>query len=178
MKILRRILLALISIIFLLLLIAVFVKKDFALEKEIVINKPKQEVFNYLKLIRNQEHYSVWVMKDPKINIVYTGTDGTVGFTSSWTSDDKNVGVGEQEIIELKEGESMKVEVRFKKPFEGTNYGTTILSTTADGGTKVVNVFSGTSKYPMNIMNLFMDKLLGKDMQQNLENMKANIEKQ
>jgi len=178
MKILRRILLALIAIIFLLLLIALLVKKDFALEKEIVINKPKQEVFNYLKLIRNQEHYSVWVMKDPKINIVYTGTDGTVGFTSSWTSDDKNVGVGEQEIIELKEGESMKVEVRFKKPFEGTNYATTTLSTTADGQTKVVIVFSGTSKYPMNLMNLFMDKLLGKDMQQNLENMKANIEKQ
>ena len=30
----------------------------------------------------------------------------------------------------------------------------------------------------MNIMNLFMDKMVGKDMQKNLENMKNNLEKQ
>ncbi len=177
MKILLSILFILAGIIALILLVALFVKKEFMLEKQIIIQKPKQEVFNYLKLIRNQELYSVWVMKDPKINIVYTGTDGTVGFISSWTSDDKNVGVGAQEIIELKEGESMKVEIRFKKPFEGTNYATTTVSTTDDGKTKVSNMFTGKSKYPMNIMNLFMDKLLGKDMQQTLDNMKANLEK-
>jgi len=177
MKIFLTILLVLTCLIALVLLIALFVKRDFVLEKHVVIQKPKQEVFDYLKLIKNQEHYSVWVMKDPKINIVYTGTDGTVGFTSSWTSDDKNVGIGEQEIIELKEGESMKVEIRFKEPFEGTNYASTTVSTTADGQTSVSNVFTGKSKYPMNIMNLFMDKMVGKDMQQNLDNMKANLEK-
>lgn len=177
MKIFLTILLVIASLIALVLLIALFVKKDFVLEKHVVIQRPKQEVFDYLKLIKNQEHYSVWVMKDPKINIVYTGTDGTVGFTSSWTSDDKNVGIGEQEIIELKEGESMKVEIRFKEPFEGTNYASTTVSTTADGQTSVSNVFTGKSKYPMNIMNLFMDKMVGKDMQQNLDNMKANLEK-
>jgi len=177
MKIFLTILLVITCLIALVLLIALFVKRDFVLEKHVVIQKPKQEVFDYLKLIKNQEHYSVWVMKDPKINIVYTGTDGTVGFTSSWTSDDKNVGIGEQEIIELKEGESMKVEIRFKEPFEGTNYASTTVSTTADGQTSVSNVFTGKSKYPMNIMNLFMDKMVGKDMQQNLDNMKANLEK-
>ena len=44
-----------------------------------MVNKPKQQVFDYVKLIKNQEQYSVWVMKDPNIKIVYTGTDGTVG---------------------------------------------------------------------------------------------------
>lgn len=178
MKIILTILLVIASLISLILIIALFVKKEFTLEKQVVIQKSKQEVFDYLKLIRNQEHYSVWVMKDPNINIVYTGTDGTVGFTSAWTSNDKNVGIGEQEIIELKEGESMKVEIRFKKPFEGTNYATTTVSAVDGGYTKVTNVFTGKSKFPMNIMNLFMDKLVGKDMQQNLENMKVNLEKQ
>jgi len=177
MKILLSILFIIVGIIALILLIALFVKKEFALEKQVIIQKPKQEVFDYLKLIRNQEHYSVWVMKDPKINIVYTGTDGTVGFTSSWTSDDKNVGVGAQEIIELKEGERIKMEIRFKKPFEATNYATTTVSAIDGGTTKVSLVFTGKSKYPMNIMNLFMDKLVGKDMQQNFENLKANLEK-
>jgi hypothetical protein len=177
MQILFAIIKVLIALIALFLLIALFVPKIFSLEKEIVVNKPKQQVFDYLKLIKNQEHYSVWVMKDPNIKIVYTGTDGTPGFTSAWESNNKNVGVGAQEIKQITEGDSMQVEIRFKKPFEGTNQALTTVTAVSALETKVVNRFSGTSKYPMNIMNLFMDKLVGADMQQNLRNMKANLEK-
>ena len=101
MKILSYILFLIVGIIALILLIALFVKKEFRLEKQVIIQKPKQEVFDYLKMIRNQEDYSVWVMRDLKIKIVYTGTDGTVGFICSWSSDDKYVGVGAQAIMEL-----------------------------------------------------------------------------
>lgn len=174
MKILKIILLVILVLVVLFLVIALFVKKDFRISREVIINKPKEEVLNYVKLIKNQEKYSVWVMKDPNIKIVYTGVDGTVGFTSSWTSDDKNVGVGAQEIMALG-SDSMKVEVRFKKPFEATNYATTYVETVNGNQTKLVNVFTGTQKYPMNIMNLFMDKLIGKDMQQNLDNVKKNL---
>ncbi len=177
MSILITILLVIAAIVALFLIIALIVKKDFTLEKQVVINRPKDEVFNYLKLIRNQEHYSVWVMKDPNIKIIYTGTDGMVGFTSSWVSDDKNVGIGEQEIIKMADGESMEVEIRFKKPFEATNYARTTVTALDPNQTKVTNLFYGKSKFPMNIMNLFMDKLVGKDMQQNLQNMKHNLEK-
>ena len=55
------------GIIVLLLLIAALTKKEFTLEKQVTINRPKQDVFNYLKLIRNQEKYSVWVMRDPDV---------------------------------------------------------------------------------------------------------------
>lgn len=164
------------GIIVLLLLIALFIKKDFMLEKKVIINRSKQEVFDYLKLIRNQEKYSVWVMKDPNIKIVYTGTDGTVGFTSSWESNDKNVGIGEQEIKKIN-GESMEVEIRFKKPFEATNYALTTVTIMGDSQTKVTQIFYGKSKFPMNLMNLMMDKMVGNDMQKNLENLKNNLEK-
>lgn len=162
----------------LLLIAALLIKKDFSLEKNIVINLTQKEVFDYLKLIRNQEKYSVWVMKDPNINIVYTGTDGTVGFTSSWTSNDKNVGIGEQEIIKLTEGISTEVEIRFKKPFEATNWARTTLSAVNENQTRVSQVFYGSNKFPMNLMNLMMDKMVGKDMYQNLVNMKKNLEQQ
>ncbi|WP_462251580.1 SRPBCC family protein [Ferruginibacter sp.] len=178
MSIFIIILVVLLSIIILFLLLALIIKKDFKLDKQIIINKSKTEVFNYLKMIRNQEKYSVWVMKDPNINIVYTGADGTVGFTSSWKSDDKNVGIGAQEIIKLNENESMEVEIRFKKPFEATNYARTTLNAVTNNQTNVSTTFMGKQKFPMNVMNLFMDKLVGKDMQQNLVNMKVNIEKQ
>jgi uncharacterized protein YndB with AHSA1/START domain len=177
MNILITILLVLAGIIVLLLTIALLTKKEFSLEKQITIHKSKNEVFNYLKLIKNQEQYSVWVMKDPNIKIVYTGTDGTVGFTSSWESNDKNVGIGEQEIKKIVEGESLQVEIRFKKPFEGTNQALTTVTELGEEQTKVTNLFYGKTKFPMNLMNLVMDKFVGKDMQQNLVNMKNNLEK-
>ncbi len=177
MNILIIILIILGSIIALFLIAGLLLPKNFKISRDLIINKPKQEVFDYLKLIRNQEKYSVWVMKDPNVKIVYTGTDGTVGFTSSWVSDDKNVGIGEQEIKSINDGESMEVEVRFKKPFQATNYALTTVAATADGQTTVTSSFFGQCKFPMNVMFVFMSKILGKDMLKNLENMKANIEK-
>ncbi len=59
---------------------ALFIKKDYAVEREITISKPKQEVFDYIKYLKNQDHYSVWNCLDPAIRKIYTGTDGTVGF--------------------------------------------------------------------------------------------------
>lgn len=177
MNIFISILIILGIIVALFLIAGLLLPKDFKIARQITINKPKQEVFDYLKLIRNQEKYSVWVMKDPNVKIVYTGTDGTVGFTSSWVSDDKNVGIGEQEIKSINEGESMEVEVRFKKPFEATNYALTTVASTASGQTTVTSSFFGNCKFPMNVMFVFMSKILGKDMLKNLENMKANIEK-
>jgi Polyketide cyclase / dehydrase and lipid transport len=176
MNILITILLIIGGLIALFLIVAALTKRSFSLEKKIVINKPTQAVFNYIKLIRNQEYYSVWVMKDPNIKLIYTGTDGTVGFKSAWESNDKNVGIGEQEIIKLTEGESMEVEIRFKKPFEGTNWAVTKVNTAAEGETLVSQTFYGKSKFPMNIMNLFMNKLVGSAMQQNLQNLKNNLE--
>lgn len=70
----------------------------------------------------------------------------------------------------------MEVEIRFKKPFEGTNWSRTTVSAETNGQTKVTTLFYGRNKFPMNIMNLFMDKMVGKDIQQNLENMKRNVE--
>ncbi len=165
------------GIIGLLLILALLIKKDFVLQKTITINSPKATVFNFLKQIKNQEQYSVWVMKDPNVKMVYTGSDGTVGFIAGWTSDNKNVGIGEQEIIKMTESESMQVEIRFKKPFEATNYATTTVAALSDSQTKVSNVFTGRQKFPLNIMNVMIDKLVGKDMQQNLENMKVILEK-
>ncbi|MEO6612879.1 MAG: SRPBCC family protein [Chitinophagaceae bacterium] len=165
------------GIIVLFLLIALLTKKEFSLERTIVINRSRAEVFNYARMLKNQEQYSVWVMKDPAIKLVYTGTDGTVGAKSAWESNDKNVGVGEQEIIELVDGQQIKTEVRFKKPFEGTSYALNTFTDEGSGQAKITQSFSGRSKFPMNVMNLVMDKMVGRDMQRNLENMKNNLEK-
>ena len=63
MKILKKILIVIAIIIAIPLVVALFVKKDYAVEREIVINKPKQDVWEYVKYIKNQDYYSKWNMR-------------------------------------------------------------------------------------------------------------------
>ncbi len=104
MKMVKRILIGLLSIIAVALIAALFLNKDYAVEREVEINKPKQQVFDYIKLLKNQDNFSVWAKKDPLMKKTYSGTDGTVGFISAWESDSSDVGVGEQEIKKIAEG--------------------------------------------------------------------------
>ena len=179
MKILVAILLVIASIIGLLLIIALFVKKDYKVEREIVINKPKQEVFDYIKMLSNQNNFSKWSSMDPNMRKDYKGTDGTVGFISSWDSDNKNVGKGEQEIIKIDEGNRIDFDLRFIKPFKSRSDAYMTTESTSDNFTKVKWGFSGKWAYPMNLMGLFMnmDKAVGSDFQTGLENLKGILEK-
>lgn len=156
--------------------VALFVKKEYRMEAEVVIHKPSPEVFNYTKLIRNQEHYSKWVMTDPDMKKTLTGTDGTIGFMYAWESEDKSVGKGAQEIISLVDNQQINTEIRFIKPFEGTSHVTMTTDSTGQDETRVTWVMEGKSKYPMNITNLFMGKMLKNDMQISLQKLKNNLE--
>ncbi len=158
---------------------ALFMKKNYTIEREVIINKPKQQVFDYIKFIKNQDHYSKWQMMDPTAEKTYKGTDGTVGFSSAWKSNNKQVGQGVQTITSIIDGKRLDVAVHFIKPFEG-NAGSYI--TTADASQNQTNIkwgINGSMKYPMNIMMAFMnmEKMIGNDLQTNLDNLKKLFEK-
>jgi uncharacterized protein YndB with AHSA1/START domain len=178
MKILKRIGVTILVIILLFLVVAAFMKKDYAVEREIVINKPKQEVFDYIKMLKNQDHYSVWAKMDPNMKKSYKGTDGQVGFVSAWDSKNEDVGKGEQEIKKITEGERLDFELRFKKPFESTEQAYMMTEATGANSTKVKWGFNGHVPYPMNFMLLFMDMedMIGKDLQNGLKNLKKELE--
>lgn len=165
------------GIIALILIVAAFMKKEYTISSEIVINKPKTEVFNFLKNIKNQEKYSKWVMADPNVKLTYTGTDGTVGFISAWDSQEKNVGAGAQEIMKITEGEQIDMELRFEKPFKMVSKAVTMTESVGENQTKYTNIFFAKSPYPLNIMYPIMKKMLGKDMDETSANLKKLLEK-
>ena len=118
MKILKIILLIIAIIIVIPLVVALFVAKEYAVERYVEINKPKSEVFDYVKYLKNQDNFSKWASMDPNMKKEFKGEDGTVGFISAWESTDKNVGKGEQEITGIVESERIDYELRFIEPFE------------------------------------------------------------
>jgi hypothetical protein len=177
MKIIKKILIVIAGIIVLALVAALFVSKEYSVKREITINKPSQEVFDYVKFIKNQEHYNKWVMMDPNMKKDYQGTDGTVGFVYAWDSQKDDVGKGEEEIKMLEEGKKINLEVRFIRPFEGlaiTEMTTEAISPTQ---TRVSWGMSGRSAYPMNLTNTIMDSMLGADLEESLGTLKGILEK-
>ena len=178
MKILIGIIIVLAGIIVLLLIIGFFVKKDYSVGKEVVINKSKVAVFEYLKLLKNQNKFSVWGSMDPNMKTEFSGTDGTEGFVSAWESENKNVGKGEQEVLKIVDGERIDYEIRFIKPFKSTSWAFITTATLNDNKTLVHWEFTGKMKYPTNLMLLFMnmEKMVGNDLDKGLQNLKTILE--
>ncbi|MCW3103338.1 MAG: GCN5-related N-acetyltransferase [Bacteroidetes bacterium] len=157
-------------------ILAIVAPTTFSIEREILINKPKAEVFAYVRSLKNQNNWSVWAMKDPAIRNEFRGTDGTVGFVNAWEGN-KNVGKGEQEIKKIVEGERMEFELRFEKPFKTTNDAYIVTEAVSANQTQVRWGFRGESPRPLNIMTMFMKGMLAKDFDAGLRNLKNIVEK-
>ncbi len=178
MKILKTILIVIVAIVAVFLLVAAFVGSEYKVVREVTINAPKAEVYNYVKFLKNQDNYSTWAQMDPNMKKTFTGTDGTVGFVSAWDSDHEEVGKGEQEIIAIDPGNKIDYEIRFYEPFEQTDYAYMTTEAAGNNSTVVKWGFFGKMKYPMNMMLLFMDmdEMLGPDLEKGLQNLKSNLE--
>jgi uncharacterized protein YndB with AHSA1/START domain len=156
-------------------IIALFLKKDYVIETEVVINRPKHEVFDYLKIVENQEQYNKWVRTDPDMKKDLRGTDGTVGFVYAWNGN-KKAGQGEQEITGITDGERITAEIRFERPFKNTAHTYQNTEAVTEHSTKVTWGMTGRSPYPMNVMTSLMKGLLRKDLAVSLNNLKNILE--
>jgi len=174
MKIVLLVLLALAVIVAILLIAAIFLKKDYFVLREITINRPKQEVFDYIKYLRNQAEWSKWETMDPNIKTTYSGTDGTVGFIYGWESKNKKVGTGTQEIKKIIDGERIDWEYLFVGYPPTQCYWAT--ETVSENVTRMEWGFAGGMKYPMNLMILFFDKMIGNDLDKELASLKTKME--
>lgn len=175
----KKILLGIIGVIVLLLVVAIFVPKDYTVERQIVINKPVTEVFDYIKYLKNQDEYSKWASMDRNMKKTYSGTDATPGFVSAWDSDVKDVGQGEQKILSIVPNKQVDYDLHFIKPFEGR---AKAIMKTEDNGNNTTTVkwsIASGMPYPMNLMNLCMniEEMIGGDLDTGLKNLKAKMEK-
>lgn len=176
MNILLIILIVIGSLIALLLIIALFAKKGYHIQREVIINAPLQKVFDYIKYIRNWDSFNERSQADPSRKNEYRGTDGTRGFIYAW-SGNKKVGEGEKEILNIREGKSIETEIRFVKPFTAvgrTGMGTEYIS---ENQTKVTCSNASNLKYPLNALLLVVEKGIAKDMDISLATLKGLLEK-
>ena len=147
------------------------------IEKSIEINKSPELVFDYLRITKNQDNFSVWNMNDPNMKKTHKGTDGKIGFIYSWDSTMKNVGAGEQEITGIDEGKSIDYALRFFRPMKNTGKSKFQITSRGKERSSVAWIFDSPSRFPMSLFAPIFKKMLGKDIEKGLINLKSILEK-
>ncbi len=155
----------------LVLIVALFVPKEFKYEKSIVIKASIEKVWGNINSLSALDRWNPWNDRDPNMKKETIGMDSTVGAMQSWES--KIVGSGSQTIETIEKPTFLETKLDFYKPHK--SHGKAYVKLTANGNqTKATWGMTGRIPYPINIMILFMDmeKNMGKDWDNGLSKLK------
>lgn len=158
-------------------LAALLAPKSYSVYRSVVIDRPVEEVYEYVRHVVNQEEYNKWVQRGSK-QTTKRGNDGEVGFIYAWNGD-KQSGEGEMEITQLIPNQLVGTEIRFVRPFKAVAQGPTKLESLGPDQTRVTWGMDSPMAIPLNLVFTLMnpDKLLGKDLETSLGNLKNILEK-
>ena len=173
MKILKYILFVILGFIALVLVVALFLPKEFQAGSKIAINKSSSEVYNYVSSLKNQGNFDPWSEQDPNIIRKFEGVDRTVGFTYEWES--KKVGNGKQIITGLDPDKRVDMDIYFEGS-DIANKSFFEITPLNEGQSEVSWEIDGRIPYPFNIMAQFYN--MEKDFKHGLENLKLIMEKE
>lgn len=99
MKILKYLLYTLISLAALWVLLCLFAKKSYKIERSIEMYAPKATVHEQVRLFKNLTNWSPWHFMDPNMKTSIEGVDGEAGAVYRWESQHENVGKGYQKLL-------------------------------------------------------------------------------
>ena len=149
----------------------------FRLQRTASIKAPPEKIFTILSDFRAWGQWSPWEKKDPDLKRTFSGADRGQGAKYAWDGD-KNVGQGSMEIVEVVPPSKLKIKLDFIRPFEAHNMVDFALEPNGDA-TTVTWLMQGPTPFFAKIIHVFldMDKMVGKDFETGLANLKAAAEK-
>lgn len=148
------------------------------LEKTVTIHAPANVIYEQLASLENFHTWSVWSQQDSSATYTMSGTDRTIGASTSWKGHPAISGEGRMEITALEPGQKVSHGFQFLKPKKATGSSSFTLNE-KNGLTTVTWNFEMITPRPWNIFNLFysMDKEMGKDFEKGLIALKEMTEK-
>ena len=166
------------AIIIAIVLISASNKPDtFRIQRAAVMNAPAEKIFPLIADFHQWLDWSPWEGRDPALKRTYSGTERGKGAVYAWDGN-KNVGSGRMEILEASSPSKVVIKLDFLKPFEAHN--TAEFTMLPQGGaTNATWVMHGPAPFMSKVMQVFMnmDRMIGKDFEAGLTNLKAVSEK-
>ena len=153
---------------------------NFRLERSISIKAPPEKIFANLEDFKRWSAWSPWEKLDPAMQRTHSGTASGKGAKYAWAGD--KAGAGSMEVLETTPSTRVHIKLDFTKPFEAHNLVDFTLKPQGDaaqGMTQVTWAMYGPSNYMTKLIHIFfsMDKLVGKDFEAGLADLKAVSEK-
>ena len=149
----------------------------FRVERSATINAPAKRVYDLVSNFNEWKSWSPWEKLDPQMKKTVSGAASGKGAVYEWDGN-KKAGKGRMEITDAVAPSRIDIKLDFEKPFRANNR-TEIRLAPQGNATNVVWAMEGARPFIMKIMGLFMnmDKMIGKDFEEGLANLRALAEK-
>jgi uncharacterized protein YndB with AHSA1/START domain len=149
---------------------------NFRVQRRASIKASPEKIFPLIADFHNWTSWSPWEKKDPALKRTFSGAPSGKGAVYAWEGN-RDVGSGRMEITEAASPSKVTIQLDFIKPFEGHNIAEFTLEPVGDA-TNVTWSMHGPSPYIAKVMSIFvnMDRMIGKDFETGLANLKAVAE--
>jgi hypothetical protein len=146
----------------------------FRVERSIHVDAAPADIAPLIEDFHRWTAWSPWEKLDPAMQRSYGGAERGVGAIYEWTG--KKAGAGRMEVTDVRP-ERIAIQLDFIKPMRASN--TALFDLTPDGaGTRVTWAIVGKETLMTKLMHvvLNMDKLVGKDFEKGLADLKRQAE--
>jgi len=150
---------------------------SFQVQRSATIKAPPEKVMAYLNDFHQWPAWSPWEKLDPAMQRSFEGAASGQGAVYGWSGNDE-VGKGRMEIVESSVPTRLVIKLDFIEPFASSNRTEFTLQPQGDS-TVVTWTMNGPSQFITKLMGVFvsMDKMIGKDFDKGLAQLKAVAEK-
>jgi uncharacterized protein YndB with AHSA1/START domain len=150
---------------------------EFRVERRARISAPPEKVYPLLVDFHQWPSWSPWEKLDPNLTRRHSGAPSGVGAIYEWEGN-KKVGKGRMEIRKAVPPSLIVIMLDFIEPWASHNTSEFTLASSSNA-TDVTWTMHGPSLFTAKLMSLFvsMDKLVGKDFERGLANLKEAAER-
>jgi uncharacterized protein YndB with AHSA1/START domain len=149
----------------------------FRVARSASIKAPPEKIFALISNLRGWGAWSPYEKRDPEMKRTFSSAESGKGAAYAWDGN-KNVGAGRMEIIDASPPSRIVIKLDFLRPFEAHNTAEFTMEPKGDS-TTVTWAMHGPSLFVGKVMRIFidMDRMVGKDFEDGLANLKAAAER-
>ncbi|PLR26722.1 polyketide cyclase [Caulobacter zeae] len=147
----------------------------FRVERSVLVNAPPEAVLAHVADFKAWRAWSPYETLDADLSRTYGGPERGVGATYAWAG--KKAGTGRMRIVSATNRE-VAIALDFEKPFKASNTAA-FTAEPAGEATRVTWAMAGPAPYVSRLMGLAfdMDKMIGRDFEAGLSNLKSVAER-
>jgi uncharacterized protein YndB with AHSA1/START domain len=149
----------------------------FQVQRSATIKAPPEKIYPLISDFHQWKGWSPWENRDPAMKRTYSGAAAGEGAVYAWQGN-KNVGSGRMEILDASTPSKIVIKLDFLAPFEAHNTAEFTMLPQADA-TNLTWLMHGPAPFISKLMHVFMniDRMVGKDFEAGLANLKRLTEK-